>query len=100
MPIVISTHPITGKQTVKEMTSQEYLEYYNNEMAKRNQNFWCSYCEKVQYLRPSQDHTDCIQFCCSCNKWVGSVLMKNTETVITETEKNTAKTVSMQIAEK
>lgn len=100
MPIVIKTDPITGKQTVKEMTSQEHLEFYHIEMAKRPQNFWCSQCETIQFLRYSQDPTDSIQYCIPCKRWVGSVIMKNDKQSITETEKNIAKMVSKQIDEK
>lgn len=98
MPIVIQTDPITGETTATEMTSEESLNHYQNWLSNRPHGyFWCSVCEKVQFLRPSQDATTCVQYCCSCLKWVGSVLIKDEKSNITEKEKETARVVTTQL---
>ena len=98
MPIVIKKDPITGKTTVTEMTSEESLDNYHNWLWNRPHGyFWCSVCEKVQFLRPSQDPTTCVQYCCPCRRWVGSVLIKKETSNITEKEKETARVVTTQL---
>lgn len=64
-----------------EIPSEEYLVEWHAWMA--NKHFWCSHCEKIQSLRLSQDPTTCVQYCCSCLKWVGSVLLKEENTHFT-----------------
>lgn len=101
MPTVIQTDPITGKVTATDMSSKEHLDHFHHRMANRpHQHFWCSVCEKIQFLRPSQDPTDCIQYCMDCHIWVGSVLIQDKDTVITEKEKETAKRVNPQLVER
>ena len=72
MVTVIRTDPVTGKvtvATVNEKDMNKWEQEWERLHPRPFNHFYCSYCDKVSIIRPSQDFNSTTQFCVNCYKW-------------------------------